>query len=208
MYQYIPLVMENNLYAINSISKKMKSHMIIRFLSLSSLIVKLQLKHGIDLLDITEDQLEELKESLNPSEISNVYKTYELFNQIKSYSTKISPIKKLRPLFNDDIECSEFKEELIRLFNVVFLINLVQKRLKPKTVEELNDYKLISKMKEIHPNLITFLGLDELSDVENDGEYKKFVEEYISYEDIDFDGLYELYEQKYTSIYDLFNLFR
>lgn len=208
MYKYITLVMENNIYAINSISKKMKSHMIIRFLSLSSLIVELQLKHGVDLLDITEEQLEQLKESLNPSEISNVYKTYELFNQIKSYSTKTSPIKKLRPLFNDDIESSEFKEELIRLFNLVFLVNLVQKRLKPKTVEELNDYKLIGKMEEIHPNLITFLGLDELSDVENDGEYKKFVEEYISYEDINFDGLYELYEQKYPSIYELFNLFR
>jgi hypothetical protein len=200
--------MENNIYAINSILKKMKSPMILRFLSLSNLIVELQLKHGVDLIDVTEEQLEQLKETLDKSEISNVYKTYDLFNQLKTYSTKSSPIKKLHSVFDNDSNSTEFNEALIRLFNLVFLVNLVQKRLKKKTIEELDEYKLIDKMSHIHPDLIIFLALDKLTLVETNKEFEKNVEEYISYDDIDFDELYKLYENNYKSIYQLFDLFR
>jgi hypothetical protein len=202
--------MENNIYAINSILKKMKSPMIIRFLSLSTLIVDLQFQFqpDIDLIDVTEEQLEQLKETLDKSEISNVYKTYDLFNQLKTYSTKSLPIKKLHSVFDKDGNSSEFNEALIRLFNVVFLVNLIQKRLKKKTIEELDDYKLIDKMAHIHPELINFLSLNKLSSVETNKEFEKNVEEYISYDDIDFDELYKLYENNYKSIYQLFDLFR
>jgi len=205
--------MDNNIYAIHSILQKMKDTDRDRFFSLSNLIIDLQLKHGVDILNVTDEQIEELKnysqiDKDNYRELSDVYGTYALFNEIKNCTTKASFIKKLRPVFSEN-ESTEFKEEFKRLLNVVVLVNLIKKRLKRKTIQELNEYQLVTKMEQINPRLIDFFSLQRVSKFTSDDEITTFVkEEYTTYDDIQFEELYKLYDDKYPAIYELFDLFQ
>lgn len=205
--------MDNNIYAIHSILQKMKDTDRDRFFSLSNLIIDLQLKHGVDILNVADEQVEELKnysqiDKDNYRELSDVYGTYALFNEIKNCTTKASFIKKLRPVFSEN-ELTEFKEEFKRLLNVVVLVNLIKKRLKRKTIQELNEYQLVAKMEQINPRLIDFFALQRVSKFTSDDEITTFVkEEYTTYDDIQFEELYKLYDDKYPAIYELFDLFQ
>jgi hypothetical protein len=205
--------MDNNIYAIHSILQKMKDTNRDRFFSLSNLIIDLQLKHGVDILNVTDEQVEELKnysqiDKDNYRELSDVYGTYALFNEIKNCTTKASFIKKLRPIFSEN-ESTEFKEEFKRLLNVVVLVNLIKKRLKGKTIQELNEYQLLTKMEQINPRLIDFFALQRVGKFTSDDEIVSFVkEEYVTYDDIQFEELYKLYDDKYPAIYELFDLFQ
>jgi hypothetical protein len=206
--------MDNNIYAIHSILQKMKDDKRDRFFSLSNLIIDLQLKYGVDILNVTDEQVEELKKYSqinkdNYRELSDVYGTYALFNEIKNCTTKSSFIKKMRPVFDNENSSSEFKDELKRLLNVVVLVNLIQKRLRRKTVQELNDYQLVTKMCQINPKLIDFFALQRISKFTNDDDITTFVkEEYVTYDDVQFEELYKLYDESYPAIYELFDLFQ
>ena len=206
--------MDNNIYAIHSILQKMKDVNRDRFFSLSNLIIDLQLKHGVDILNVTDEQVEELKnysqiDKDNYRELSDVYGTYALFNEIKNLTTKSAFIKKMRSVFDNETSSVEFKEEFKRLLNVVVLVNLIKKRLNKKTVQELNEYQLVTKMTQINPQLINFFALQQLSKFSCDDEIATFVkEEYVTYDDIQFEELYKLYDENYPAIYELFDLFQ
>lgn len=206
--------MDNNIYAIHSILQKMKDDKRCRFFSLSNLIINLQLKHGVDILNVSDEKVEELKnysqiDKDNYRELSDVYGTYALFNEIKNCTTKASFIKKMRPTFDNENASSEFKDELKRLLNVVVLVNIIKKRLNKKTIQELNDYQLVTKMEQINPKLIDFFALERLSKFTSDNEITTFVnEEYVTYDDIQFEELYKLYDESYPAIYELFDLFQ
>ena len=199
--------MDNNIYAIHSILQKMKDVNRDRFFSLSNLIIDLQLKHGVDILNVTDEQVEELKnysqiDKDNYRELSDVYGTYALFNEIKNLTTKSA-------LFDNETASAEFKEEFKRLLNVVVLVNLIKKRLNKKTIQELNEYQLVTKMTQINPQLIDFFALQQLNKFSNDDEITTFVkEEYVTYDDIQFEELYKLYDENYPAIYELFDLFQ
>jgi hypothetical protein len=206
--------MDNNIYAIHSILQKMKDVNRDRFFSLSNLIIDLQLKHGVDILNVTDEQVEELKnysqiDKDNYRELSDVYGTYALFNEIKNLTTKSAFIKKMRSVFDNETASAEFKEEFKRLLNVVVLVNLIKKRLNKKTIQELNEYQLVTKMTQINPQLIDFFALQRLDKFSNDDEITTFVkEEYVTYDDIQFEELYKLYDENYPAIYELFDLFQ
>ncbi len=206
--------MDNNIYAIHSILQKMNDGKRNRFFSLSNLIIELQLKHGVDLLNVSDDQVEELKnysniDKENYRELSDVYGTYALFNTIKNCTTKTSFVKKLLPAFVDENITAEFKEDFLKLLNVVVLVNLIHKRLKGKTVQELSDYQLANKMLRINPRLIEFFALQKIQEFTSDNDITVFVkEEYVTYDDVQFEELYKLYDDKYPEIYELFDLFQ
>lgn len=206
--------MDNNIYAIHSILQKMKDNKRDRFFSLSNLIIDLQSDHGIDVLNVSDKQIEELRNysKINRSEyreLSDVYGTYALFNEIKNLTTKSTFIKKLRSVFDDENASAEFKNDLKRMLNVVVLVNLIHKRLKGKTIRELNDYQLVNKMTQINPRLIDFFALQRIATFTNDDEIDTFIkEEYTTYDDINFEELYKLYDDKYQEIYELFDLFQ
>lgn len=207
--------MDNNIYAIHSILQKMKDVNRDRFFSLSNLIIDLQLKHGIDILNVTDEQVEELKnysqiDKDDYRKLSDVYGTYALFNEIKNFTIKSLFVKKLRPIFdNNENSSPEFKEEFKRLLNVVVLVNIIKKRLNKKTIQELNDYQLVTKMEQINPRLIDFFALQKIRIFMNDDEITTFVkEEYVTYDAIQFEELYKLYDERYPEIYELFDLFQ
>ena len=206
--------MDNNIYAIHSILQKMNDGKRNRFFSLSNLIIELQLKHGVDLLNVSDDQVEELKnysniDKENYRELSDVYGTYALFNTIKNCTTKTSFVKKLLPAFVDENITAEFKEDFLKLLNVVVLVNLIHKRLKGKTVQELSDYQLANKMLRINPRLIEFFALQKIQEFTSDNDITAFIkEEYVTYDDVQFKELYKLYDDKYPEIYELFDLFQ
>lgn len=206
--------MDNNIYAIHSILQKMKDNKRDRFFSLSNLIIDLQSDHGIDVLNVSDKQIEELRnyskiDRSEYRELSDVYGTYALFNEIKNLTTKSTFIKKLRPVFDDENASAEFKNDLKRMLNVVVLVNLIHKRLKGKTIRELNDYQLVNKMTQINPRLIDFFALQRIATFTNDDEIDTFIkEEYTTYDDINFEELYKLYDDKYQEIYELFDLFQ
>jgi hypothetical protein len=213
-YILIYLKMDNNIYAIHSILQKMQSDKRDRFFSLSNLIIELQIKHGVDILNVSEDQIEKLKkysqiDKDDYRELSDVYETYALFNEIKNSTVKASFIKKMRPAFDDESSTLEFKEEFKKLLNVVVLVNLIRKRLRGKTVQELNDYQLVAKMTQINTQLIDFFALQQITKFTDDDQIQTFVkEEYITYDDINFEELYKLYDERYPSILELFDLFQ
>jgi len=206
--------MDNNIYAIHSILHKMKDASRDRFFSFTNQIIALQTKYGVDILNLSEEQVEELKnysqiDKEKYRELSDIYGTYALFNEIKNCTTKATFIKKLRPVFCNSEPSNEFKEELLHLLNVVVLVNLIKKRLKGKTIQELNDYQLISQMTKINPRLIDFFALQQLTKLSSDDELDTFVkEEYVTYDDIQFEELYKLYDEQYHVIYELFDLFQ
>jgi|LakMenEpi03Aug12_release.lakeMendotaPanAssembly.Ray.scaffolds.fasta_scaffold39922_5 hypothetical protein len=206
--------MDNNIYAIHSILQKMQSDKRDRFFSLSNLIIELQIKHGVDILNVSEEQIEKLKkysqiDKDDYRELSDVYETYALFNEIKNSTVKASFIKKMRPAFDDESSTPEFKEEFKKLLNVVVLVNLIRKRLRGKTVQELNDYQLVSKMTQINTQLIDFFALQQITKFTDDNQIQTFVkEEYITYDDINFEELYKLYDERYPAILELFDLFQ
>ena len=207
--------MDNNIYAIHSILQKMKDVNRDRFFSLSNLIIDLQLKHGVDILNVTDEHVEELKkysqiDKDDYRKLSDVYGTYALFNEIKNFTIKSLFVKKLRPIFDNNENSSvEFKEEFKRLLNVVVLVNIIKKRLNKKTIQELNDYQLVTKMEQINPKLIDFFALQKIRIFINDDEITTFVkEEYVTYDDIQFEELYKLYDERYPEIYELFDLFQ
>lgn len=206
--------MDNNIYAIHSILQKMKDNKRDRFFSLSNLIIDLQSDHGIDVLNVSDKQIEELRnyskiDRSEYRELSDVYGTYALFNEIKNLTTKSTFIKKLRSVFDDENASAEFKNDLKRMLNVVVLVNLIHKRLKGKTIRELNDYQLVNKMTQINPRLIDFFALQRIATFTNDDEIDTFIkEEYTTYDDINFEELYKLYDDKYQEIYELFDLFQ
>ncbi len=214
IYILIYLKMDNNIYAIHSILQKMQSDKRDRFFSLSNLIIELQIKHGVDILNVSEDQIEKLKkysqiDKDDYRELSDVYETYALFNEIKNSTVKASFIKKMRPAFDDESSTLEFKEEFKKLLNVVVLVNLIRKRLRGKTVQELNDYQLVAKMTQINTQLIDFFALQQITKFTDDDQIQTFVkEEYITYDDINFEELYKLYDERYPSILELFDLFQ
>jgi hypothetical protein len=185
-----------------------------RFFSLSNLIIELQIKHGVDILNVSEEQIEKLKkysqiDKDDYRELSDVYETYALFNEIKNSTVKASFIKKMRPAFDDESSTPEFKEEFKKLLNVVVLVNLIRKRLRGKTVQELNDYQLVSKMTQINTQLIDFFALQQITKFTDDNQIQTFVkEEYITYDDINFEELYKLYDERYPAILELFDLFQ
>lgn len=206
--------MDNNVYAIHSILQKMKDPARDRFFSLSNLIINLQIKHGVDLLKVSDDVVEQLanyssivKEDYR--DLSDVYETYALFNEIKNCTTKTAFVKKLRPAFDDESSSAEFKDDLKKLLNVVVLVNLIRKRLKGKTIQELNDYQLVEQMNGINPHLIHLFALDKIKQFANDDDITTFAkEEYVTYDSVNFEELYKLYDERYPAIYELFDLFQ
>ena len=89
------------------------------------------------------------------------------------------------------------------------LVNLIHKRLKGKTVQELSDYQLSNKMLRINPRLIEIFALQKIQEFTSDNDITAFVkEEYVTYDDVQFEELYKLYDDKYPEIYELIDLFQ
>jgi hypothetical protein len=203
--------MDNNIYAIHSILQKMSDSRRNKLFSLSNLIIDLQQKHGTTVIDVSDEQISELQNysGINKDkyrELSDCYGTYALFNEIKSCTGKSVPIKKVRAVFEGE---QAFIEELKMMLNVVALVNLLQKRLKNKTIQELVDYNLVNKLAQIDPQLPNYLNVTKLTSFTIDSQLEEFVkDEYVTYDEIQFDEIYTIYDAKYPAIHELINLFQ
>jgi len=207
--------MDNNLYAIHSVLQKMKDSNRDRFFSLSNLIINFQEKNNEVLLNVNENQIKQLSnygtiQKEEYLELSHVYSSFALFNEIKKLTSRTTTIKKLNAIIDETLTVQESKDELKKMLNVCVLLNLLSRRLNKKTIQELNDYNLITKLSQIHPNLIEWLGIKKLIDFNMDEELENFVKnEYVTYDNINFEGLYSIYEEEiYNKIYDLIYLFQ
>ena len=206
--------MDNNIYAIHSVMQKMKDDNRNIFFELSHLIVEFQKKTGEAFLIVSEDQADLLTDissidKSHYSDLADIYGTYAVFNEIKKITGRTTKVTKLNASINEQLSCAESGDELKKIFNVCIIMNLLRKRLKKNTLEEVNEYKLISKLKKIHPNLDDWLGLNNLSTVETDEQYENFVKnEYTTYNNISFEDIYTVYETSYQHIYDLIYLFQ
>lgn len=207
--------MDNNLYAIHSVLQKMKDSNRNRFFSLSNLIIDFQQKNNEVLLNVNENQIEQLSnyetiEKEEYSELSHIYSSFALFNEIKKLTTRTTQIKKLNTIIDEALTNQESKDELKKMLNVCVLCNLLSRRLNKKTIQELNDYKLIAKLSQIHPNLCEWLDMQKIINFNTDEELINFVKnQYVTYDAINFEGLYSIYEEEfYNKIYDLIYLFQ
>lgn len=207
--------MDNNLYAIHSVLQKMKDSNRDRFFSLSNLILDFQEKNNEVLLNASEKHTEQLSnygriQKEEYLELSHLYSSFSLFNEIKKLTTRTTLIKKINPNIDEVLTTQESKDNLKKMLNVCILVNLLSKRLNKKSIQELNDYELISKLSKIHSSLVEWLGIKKLIDFNTDEELENFSKnEYITYDDINFVGLYTIYEEEiYNKIYDLIYLFQ
>lgn len=206
--------MDNDLYAIRSILQKMKDDKRNRFFSFTNLLLVLQLEHSFTLLEASEeivDQLQNYSQIVKEDyeELSHIYGEYVVFNKLKNLTTKYTFVKKVNPTFDDLIADDGAKEEFKKLCNAVALVNLLQKRLKGKTLEELTGYKLLEKLTSINRQLPTYLGIQSLTSVTTDEQLASFAkEEYTTYDDINMSKLNELIETDGQRIYNLIDLFQ
>jgi hypothetical protein len=206
--------MDNNTYAINSILQKMKDDKRFRLFSLTNLILNHQNEYGFNLLNTTDEVSDILQNYSQITkeqylELSHIYGEYHIFNKIKTLTTKSTFIKKINSTFEDFITDSDAKDEFKKLCNALALVNLLQKRLKGKTIEELNNYRLLNKLHEIDTQLTNFLAIEQLSSFTTDDQLASFSkEEYLTYDDINIPKLKVLVENNGQRIYDLIDLFQ
>lgn len=207
--------MNNNIYAIHSILQKMKDDKRDKFFSLTNLIIQLQLKHSIEVLNVSEEVVEQLQNYSQIAkedyrELSEIYGEYNLFNKIKNLTSKTTFIRKVGSPFDEKFDTEDSKEDFKKLCNVVALVNLLQKRLKGKRAEELVEYQLLDKLTAINPQLVQLLAIQKLRTITGDDELATFAkEEYVTYDDIRFSELYPIMDSDAgCQIYDLIDLFQ
>ena len=206
--------MDNNIYAIHSVLQKMKDEKRNRLFSLTNLILNLQTQHGFSLLNASDEVVDQFQNysqiaKEDYQELSQIYGDYALFSKIKDLTTKSRLIKKVSPMFEDIITELESREELKKLCNAIAVVNLLQKRLKGKTIEELTNYNLLGKLLEIDGQLSQILAIENLSSYTTDDQLASFLkEEYITYDEVNVDKLCQLVETNGQRIYDLIDLFQ
>lgn len=206
--------MDNNIYAIHSILQKMKDNKRDRLFSLTNLILKHQTDNGFTLLNASDEVAEQLQNYSQITkddylELSEIYGEYAIFNKTVGLTTRSTFIKKINPTFDDLIPDGESKDEFKKLCNACALVNLLQKRLKNKTIEELNNYRLLNKLNAIDSHLTEILAIQQLSSFTTDEQLSSFAkEEYTTYDDIIMAKLKTLVETNGQRIYDLIDLFQ
>lgn len=144
---------------------------------------------------------------LNLNQCSNVlarvYKSPDSFREIIKLLTQIEPLHNL----NSNIAVPSQDIQLLKFLNRVVLINLIQKRLQPKTLDEIEQYNLFSQLNEVNPNLILILGLFQLQYCDTPENIRKFWDTY-NYRNIHFGVIsLDLDDTKYSQIYQIFDKF-
>jgi len=167
--------MDNNLYAIHSVLQKMKDSNRDRFFSLSNLILDFQEKNNEVLLNASEKHIEQLSnygriQKEEYLELSHLYSSFSVVKEIKKLTNRTTLIKKINANIDEVLTTQESKDNLKKMLNVCILVNLLSKRLNKKSMQELNDYELISKLSKIHPSLVEWLGIKKLINFNTDEE--------------------------------------
>ncbi len=180
-------------------NKKIKS----KFLLLTKYILRIQyFDNTFKLFNLEHDE-KYIKYFLYPykdieenefNDIIYLFRNKEIYLFIKNITNKCKKIKRIDKNIIKYLHTDNEKYEFFKLYKVIILFNLINKRLSEKTPEEIKKYMLAEKLDEIDKRLKLF----NLNDYDKYNNYKYI---YIFLQKIYTDN------DIYNKIYDTFDLF-
>ena len=181
------------------LNKKIKS----KFLLLTKYILRIQyFDNTFKLFNLEHDE-KYIKYFLHPykdieesefNDIVYLFKNKEIYLFIKNICNKCKKIKRIDKNIIKYLYGDNEKYEFFRLYKVIILFNLINKRLSEKTPEEIKKYMLAEKLDEIDEKLKLF-NLNDYNDFNNYKHIYIFLQKIYTDDDI------------YNKIYDTFDLF-
>lgn len=209
--------MDNNHHAIISEITNLNENNKHSFLLLTKYILEIQKQQNFYLLNIQQGDYENIFNNypsieFNPNNyyiISQLYKHYELFLEIKKCISKITKIKNLNSTLNKYFVNKEEKVYFTRFINIIVIVNLIKKQLKNKSYQDIINYNLFNKLNNINPNMISLLNLCQIPNLNTQELIKKFFENTYNYQNINILSLINnINEDEYNKIYETFWLFK
>jgi hypothetical protein len=203
-------------YAIKKDLKLLNNKNNNSFLLLTKYIIDMQIQNRFNLLNIQSDQQNDnifnspivKLDAEKYYIISQIYKQYNIFNEVKKYITKTTKIKKLSPIINNLLESIDEKITVKNFLNIIILVNLIKKQLKNKLNTDINNYDLQNKLNKIHPNLMSAkLSLHSIETYTTKEQMHQFIESY-TYQTVNMSYLLTITDEDYDKIYNEFFLFK
>ena len=211
------LIMDSNQHAIITDFSKINDNNKHSFLFLTKYIIELQTQNKFNLLNIQQGHYENIFNNypsieFNPNNyyiITQLYKHYELFLEIKKCISKTTKIKTLNSTLNKYFVNKEEKDYFRRFINIIVIVNLIKKQLKNKSYQDIINYNLLNKLNDINPNIISLLNLHQLFNLVTQEQIMKFFSNIYNYQNINIISLINnINEDEFEKIYDIFLLFK
>ena len=209
--------MESNQHAIITEFLKINDNNKHSFLFLTKYIIELQRQNKFNLLNIQQAYDENIFDNypsieFNPNNyyiITQLYKNYELFSEIKKCISKTTKIKTLNSILNKYFVNKEEKNYFRRFINIIVIVNLIKKQLKNKLYQDIINYNLFNKLNDIKPNIISLLNLHQLFNLVTQEQIMNFFTNIYNYQNINVISLISnINEDEFEKIYDIFLLFK
>lgn len=203
-------------YAITKSFIKLNNDNKKSFLLLTKLIIELQTKNNFNLLNLQNSLSLDILRNYPYFEFNNnnyyiifqLYQNYNLFSEIIKLTNNITKNNKLNLLFNKYIENTKEKEYFLKFINVIVLINLIKKQLINKSRQEIEEYNLLYELNNIHPNIIGYLNLSQLHNLNTIEQFMDYFINTYNYNNISINTLIdEINDECYDKLYNLFSLF-
>ena len=200
--------MDNNDHAIISEITSLNKNNKHSFLLLTKYILEIQKQYNLDLLNIQHGHYENIFNNypsidINPNNyyiISQLYKHYKLFLEIKKCISKTTKFKTLSSTLNTYFVNKEEKVYFTRFINIIVIVNLIKKQLKNKSYQDIINYNLLNKLNDINPNIISLLNLHQLFNLITQQQIMTFFSNTYNYQNIN--------EVEYNKVYETFWLFK
>jgi hypothetical protein len=140
--------------------------------------------------------------------ICDIYKKYEIFEEIVKYMTKTTKCKKMPRKLGTYLTNNEEKEYFLRFINAISLVNLIKKQLKNKCSQKINDYQLFNQLNSINANAVLTLNLTQLNYLSDRDQIDSWLNNTYNYENANLIYLIDnINEDEYNKIYELFYKF-
>jgi hypothetical protein len=139
-----------------------------------------------------------------------IFKTKELFDQIIKLTTKETLYARLTPVIKNNLlnKTKEECEYLLKFINLIIIGNVIVKKLKTKTREQINIYNLFDKLSGINVSIISLFNLGQLYPLFKKDEINEYITKRFNYHSINVNNLIQvLKDENYKQLFDVINLF-
>jgi hypothetical protein len=206
----------NTNYAIVQTMKKMSAMDCCALFFLTKQIIEFQERTQIRLLNTSDPQVTilltafpevEIRES-DYNQLAHIYRYVDIFDMVKGLMKKTKHMKVSKTV-KEYVDGAEEQDKITEFFNRIALVNLIKQRLLSKSHQELADYGLLNKIREIGAGLVEKLSLTPLANHETN--IRRYIDATYSYKELNLNTLAHATGvdfEAYHRLMDLFGLFR
>jgi hypothetical protein len=112
--------------------------------------------------------------SNNVNILARLYPNYDIFNEIKKFTNKLTPVRSLNSNFLITLENIEQRNTFKQLLNIFVILNLIRKKIRNKSFYDIQEYRLIDKLNNINSNVLNVFNMFRLQIVLNNQEIINF----------------------------------